>query len=50
MEQGGSSQGNQNSDMRGEGTKKGRKAMSKGKPDSTNSGAVNTPVTPQAQF
>lgn len=36
-------QRNQNSDTRGEGTKKGRVGTEKAKPDTTNSGAVNTP-------
>ena len=36
-------QRNQNSDTRGEGTKKGRKGTEKEKPDTTNNGAVNTP-------
>ncbi len=36
-------QGNQRSDTRGEGTHKGKKGMEKGKPDTTNNGAMNTP-------
>ena len=36
-------QRNQNSDTRGEGTKKGRKGSEKEKPDTTINGAVNTP-------
>lgn len=41
-------QGNQRSDTRGEGTKKGRKGMEKGSVDSTNHGAINTTDTTRA--